>query len=130
MLIGGTQDTNVLIENNALAFALIPAPVYKVDIIGATHTHFVNVCAIGDWLIHDLHMDRNIWDLIGAGDLVQPYQDTCAGDVFPIAEAIRLQNLYVVSFFKRHLQGLAEYDPYLTVSYAEENEPHVAFVKR
>jgi len=130
MLIGGTEDTNVPIENNALAFDLIPAPVYKVDIIGATHTHFANVCAIGDWLIHDLHIDMNMWGLIGAGDLTQPYLDTCTGDVFPIAEAIRLQNLYVVAFLKRHLQGLAEYDPYLTVSYAQDNEPDVDFSKK
>jgi predicted dienelactone hydrolase len=130
MLMGGTEDTNVPIENNALAFDLIPPPVYKVDIIGATHTHFANVCAIGDWLIHDLHIDMNLWDLIGAGDLTQPYLDTCTGDAFPIAEAIRLQNLYVVAFFKRHLQDLTEYDPYLTVSYAEDNEPDVDFAKK
>ena len=70
------------------------------------------------------------WDLIGAGDLTQPYLDTCTGDAFPIAEVIRLQNLYVVAFFKRHLQGLTEYEPYLTVSYAQDNEPHVAFTKK
>ena len=130
LLMGGTLDTNVLIENNALAFDLIPAPVYRVDIIGATHTHFANVCAIGDWLIHDLHIDMDIWDWIGAGDLTEPYLDTCTGDAFPIAEAIRLQNLYVVSFFKRHLQNLTPYDSYLTVSYAEDNEPDVDFMRK
>jgi predicted dienelactone hydrolase len=130
LLMGGTLDTNVLIENNALAFDLIPAPVYRADIIGATHTHFANVCAIGDWLIHDLHIDMNLWDLIGAGDLSQPYLDTCTGGAFPIEEVIRLQNLYVVAFFKRHLQELTEYDPYLTASYVQENELDVIFMKK
>ena len=113
-----------------MAFSLIPAPVYKVDIIGATHTHFANVCAIGNWLLHDLGIGMDLWGLIGAGDLTQPYLDTCTGDVFPIAEASRLQNLYVVAFFKRHLQGLTEYDSYLTESYAEENDLDVAFTKK
>jgi predicted dienelactone hydrolase len=130
MLIGGTEDTNVPVENNALAFDLIPAPVYRLDIVGATHTHFANVCAIGDWLMQVLGIGMDKWGLIGAEDLLQPYSDTCTGDALPIGEAIRLQNLYVVAFFKRHLRGLVEYDPYLTVSYAQDHEPGVIFMRK
>jgi len=130
LLMGGTEDSSVPIENNALAFDLISIPVYRVDIIGATHTHFANVCAIGNWLMNDLGIAMDLWEPIGAGDLLQPYLDTCTGTAFPIAEVNRLQNLYVVSFFKRYLQGLLEYDTYLTESYALENEPDVSFMEK
>ena len=53
MLVGGTQDVNVPVENNAIAFEQITnAPrVYKVDLIGANHTHFAAICPIGNLLI-------------------------------------------------------------------------------
>ena len=53
MLMGGTADVNVFLENNEIAFnQIVNAPVvYRVDIIGANHTHFANVCQIGDFLI-------------------------------------------------------------------------------
>ena len=43
------------------------------------------------------------WPGLGAEALIEPYETTCGPDVFPIEEATRLQNLYVVSFFKAHL---------------------------
>jgi len=127
MLIGGTADTNVPIENNAIAFEqMTGAPrVYKVDIIGATHTHFANICAIGNLLI-GIGIGPEVWPAIGAEDLVEPYEETCSPEAFPIQEAIRLQNLYVVSFFKRHLLGQKGYDRYLTPEYAD-GEPAVMF---
>ncbi len=129
MLIGGTEDINVPIENNALAFEWIPAPVYKVDVEGATHTHFANICAIADFLF-DLNINMDLWELIGAGELTQPYLDTCSEEAFPVDEVTRLQNLYVVSFFKRYLQAATAYDLYLTEEYAEGNEPDIIFEKK
>jgi predicted dienelactone hydrolase len=127
MLIGGTKDTAVPIENNAVAFKeMVNAPsVYKVDISGATHTHFTNVCAIGEFLM-GIGFDKEDWPNIGAEDLVHPYEQTCSEDAFPIDEVNRLQNLYVVSFFKRHLLDETGYQEYLTVDYAT-TEPAVEF---
>jgi predicted dienelactone hydrolase len=123
MLIGGTKDVGVFIENNSIAFEqLTNSPkVYKVDIIGATHTHFANVCAIGNLLI-ELGITQDSWPVIGAQELLEPYAMTCSADAFPIEDAIRLQNLFVVSFFKRHLLGDNGYDRYLSNEYAQ-SEP-------
>jgi predicted dienelactone hydrolase len=127
MLIGGTEDINVPIGNNAIAFEQITnAPkVYKVDVIGATHTHFANVCAIGNLLL-DLGFSQETWPALGAEALVGPYDATCSEGVFPIDEATRLQNLYVVSFFKRHLLDQGGYDQFLTTDHAD-TEAAIAF---
>lgn len=127
MLIGGTEDTNVPIGNNEIAFEqIMSAPnVYKVDIIGATHTHFANVCAIGNLLV-DLGLGPEAWPELGAEALVEPYKVTCTPEAFPIEEALRLQNLYVVSFFKRHLLNQKGYSQYLRTDYAD-GEPAIVF---
>ncbi len=127
MLVGGTEDTTVPIANNEIAFEQITnAPrVYKVDVVGATHTHFANICAIGNLLI-ELGLGREVWPEIGAEALLEPYEVTCSPDSFPIAEATRLQNLYVVSFFKRHLLDEEGYDQYLENDYADR-EPAIVF---
>jgi len=132
LLMGGTEDTSVPIENNDLAFNLIRGckPVYQVDIVGANHTHFANVCAIGNFLI-DFGFPMETWHVIQAEALIQPYTDTCTESAYPIEEVIAIQNLYTVSFFKRHLQNNWAYGYYLTEFYAENNEPDVVFsVKR
>jgi len=125
MLIGGTEDINVFIENNSIAFSqMTNSPhVYQVDIIGANHTHFANVCDIGNLLI-ELGIVQDSWPAIGAEDLLEPYATTCNAEAFPIGEVVRLQNLYVVSFFKRHLLDDRRYDYYLSGDFAER-EPAV-----
>ncbi len=130
LLLGGTKDTSVPIENNQLAFdQMTGAPVvYKVDVIGANHTHFANVCDIGDLLI-GMGFEQDKWSTLGAEALIAPYEATCTDEVFAIDEAIRLQNLYVVAFFKRHLLGLNGYGQYLTAEYAD-GEPDIAFGSR
>ncbi|MGB3050634.1 MAG: hypothetical protein WBB42_06520 [Polyangiales bacterium] len=57
--------------------------------------------------------------------LIEPYEATCGPDVLPIEEANRLQNLYVVSFFKSQLRNERGYDRFLTPAFAE-TEPGVA----
>jgi predicted dienelactone hydrolase len=130
MLVGGTKDVNVPVKNNELAFArMVNAPsIYRVDIIGATHTHFANVCAIGDMLI-SLDIDQSKWPAIGAEELVEPYKVTCSKESFPIVEANRLQNLYTTAFFRRHLLGQSGYKGFLSESYAAK-EPAIAFTTR
>lgn len=131
MLVGGTADTSVPIANNEFAFEqIINAPVvYKVDVIGANHTHFANVCAIGNLLL-DLNISQDTWASIGAEDLIEPYEATCSADAFPIEEATRLLNLYVVSFFKRHLRGETGYDQYLSADYADGEPAITLAIKR
>lgn len=128
ILLVGTLDANAL-ANHTYVFANMPNAdaLFKVEVIGANHTHFANVCDIGNRLI-SLGIGQDAWPGIGAGALLQPYNDTCTEDVFPIAEAHRLQNLYMVAHFKRFLLGQMGYAPFLTAAYADENEPAVSFV--
>lgn len=127
MLMGGSEDVNVFPENNQIAFAqIVNAPrVYKVEIIGANHNHFASVCTFGDLLI-GLGLGPEDWPSVGAEALIEPYNATCGEGVFPIAEATRLENLYVVSFFKRHLLNQRGYDRYLSAEFAD-SEPAIAF---
>ncbi len=127
ILLVGTLDPGAL-ENHRYAFANMPnaEALFKVEVTGANHTHFANVCDIGDLLL-SLGIQQEAWPSIGAEALLQPYDDTCTEDVFPIAEAHRLQNLYMVAHFKRYLLGQTGYDQFLTTAYAEANEPAVGF---
>jgi len=127
MLIGGTADINVPIENNEIAFAqMINAPqVYKVDVIGATHNHFAAICPIGNTLI-SFNLGPDDWAGIGAEALIEPYNTTCGPDVFSIEEATRLQSLYVVAFFKLHMLNRSEYESYLREDFAK-TEPAITF---
>lgn len=98
------------------------------DIIGANHTHFANVCTFGNLLISP-GLDIDAWPALGAEALIEPYEATCTEDAFPIEEALRLQNLYLVSFARRHLLGETAYDYYLGEAYAE-TEAAVGFSVR
>jgi predicted dienelactone hydrolase len=127
MLMGGTEDINVPIGNNAIGFEQMvnASPLYKVDIIGANHNHFAAICAIANWLL-DRGWGPEIWPGLGAEALIEPYETTCSPDVLAIEEANRLQNLYVVSFFKSQLRDERGYERFLTPTFAE-TEPGVAF---
>ena len=129
LLMGGTEDVDVFLENNAIAFEqIVNAPVvYRVDIIGANHTHFASVCDFGELLL-DLGFTEDQWSMI-APDLIEPYANTCGPDAFPIEEANRLQNVYTVAFFRRHLFEEEEYDAYLTSLYAD-TEPAINFQRK
>ena len=128
LLLGGTLDTSVpIVPNSTRPFELSDATyVYRADVHGATHTHFANICDIANVLL-GLNITINLWPRFGAGALVAPYNQTCVPPALPIEEAVRLQNLYAVSFFNRHLQGNLFYSPFLTEAYAVANEPGVTF---
>ncbi|MCX2983376.1 alpha/beta fold hydrolase [Halieaceae bacterium IMCC14734] len=127
LLLGGTLDTSVPIENNDFAFmSLVNSPqVIQIDIIGATHTHFANICGIGNWLI-DNGLTMDIWPIIGAAALIGPYMETCSEDAFPIEKAVRLQNLYAAAFFRLHLFQERGYEAYLDEN-AAAAEPDVIY---
>jgi predicted dienelactone hydrolase len=123
LLLGGTEDTVVPINNNAIAFERMtgsPA-LYNVGIIGATHEHFRLLCANGDALFEAL-VDRNAWGTLGVGHLLAPYDAQCGPEA---DEVLRLQNLYTVAFFRRHLRDETAYAKYLTAEYATANEPAI-----
>jgi predicted dienelactone hydrolase len=127
ILLVGTLDPNAL-ANHQYAFANMPnaEALFKVEVTGANHTHFANICDIGNRLI-SLGITQDQWDALGAAALLQPYNDTCTEDVFPIAEAHRLQNLYMVAHFRRFLLDQVGYNQFLTAAYADANEPAVSF---
>lgn len=130
MLMGGTEDVNVPIANNELAFEQLTAAqaVDKVSIIGATHNHFAAVCSFGELLL-DLGLAEEQWADVGAADLVEPYRSTCGPDAFPIDEVVRLQNLYTVAFLQRYQVGDERYGWYLTDE-AAAGETNVEFESR
>jgi hypothetical protein len=125
LLMVGTLDG--LISEQNRAYGLISAStLHRVDVIGATHTHFANICDIGQALI-DGGLDQSTWVAIGAGALIGPYEATCEPPAFDIDEATRIQNLYAAAHFRAFLNGETEYLDYLTVTYAQENEAYLAF---
>jgi predicted dienelactone hydrolase len=130
LLMGGTLDTSVPITLNDFAFeALVSAPqVLQVDVVGATHTHFANICDIASWLIEN-GLTPDLWDSIGAAALTAPYLDTCSEDAFPIGRVLRLQNLYATAFFRYHLNGETGYGKFLEQGYAE-SELDIKFKSR
>jgi hypothetical protein len=125
LLMVGTLDP--LQVETVRSFDLISsALLYRVDVVGANHTHFANVCDIGNTLI-ELGIGIDSWPSIGAGQLVPIYADTCVPPAFSIEEATRLQNLYAVALFRRHLLGERFYDNFLTGAYATAREPDTRF---
>jgi predicted dienelactone hydrolase len=128
MLIGGTLDDVIPIDPDTIrGFELISSRhLYRADIVGAGHYHFANVCEIGNALI-DFDLPIEVWPLIEAGDLVPIYDDACTPGVYPIDEARRIQALYTVAFFRRHLYMDLRYARFLRERYAEANEPDVIY---
>ena len=130
LMLAGTLDPNAIMNHNFGWDEMTSASaLYKVEVTGANHTHFANICQIGNFLI-SIGIGKEMWPDIGAGALTEPYNDTCEGDVYPIEEAIRVQNLYTVAFFKRYLLGDTGYEPFLAPEYAEANEDAVEVLAR
>jgi predicted dienelactone hydrolase len=129
LLLGGTNDTSVPINpNSTRPYELASSwAVYRVDIVGPGHTHFANICDIADTLtsIGLLYPWTGIADA-----LVGPYDQTCVPPAYPLEESVRIQNLYAVSFFKKHIGYDLRFNQFLTKTYAEENEPDVLFFKK
>jgi predicted dienelactone hydrolase len=127
ILLVGTLDPGAL-ENHRHAFARMPnaEALFTVEIEEANHTHFANVCDLGNLLL-EIGITQDAWPNLGAEALIGPYDETCTDEVFPIAEAHRLQSLYMTAHFKRYLLGQRGYERYLSAEYAEENEASVRF---
>ncbi len=126
LLMVGTLDD--LQAETIRSFGLIQsAPdLFRVDVIGANHTHFANVCDIGQTLV-DIGWAVETWPSRGVGVLVPIWESTCVPPAFSIEEATRLQNLFAAAHFRTYLSGDEEYASYLTSDYAE-NEPDIVFM--
>jgi predicted dienelactone hydrolase len=124
LLLGGSEDTVVPISNNAVAFEQMTSSpaLYNVGVVGATHEHFGMVCVRGDAL-YDANIGQPQWGVLGLGGLIDPYDENCRGP--EAGEVLRLQNLYTVAFFRRHLRDEEAYSKYLTAEYAAANEPAI-----
>ena len=137
LLLGGTLDATVDIQNNRDAFAAIDnSPVYNVEIVGAGHEHFTNACDINDIILSGDSITYETLDglLVGeqsVGDRLRAVaENTCTDEVYPIEDSLRIQNVYGVAFFKKYLQNDNSFDDYLTERYAELNEPNVTFQEK
>ena len=126
--IGGTLDASVPIDPHVTRpYELIGSPHrLRVDVIDATHTHFANICTIGNAMM-DIGLAMESWEDLGAGQLYDLYNEVCGEDAFPVEEAIRIQTHYVVAFFKVHLSEEAAWELYLSADYAAACEPDIAF---
>jgi predicted dienelactone hydrolase len=146
LYMAGTLESFSTLCQRPFALVQTAAPVnYRVDVIGATHTHFANICDIGEELIAEGFCPSladpppcdppttdpdayTAWVSLGAGALVEPFIQTCLPPALDIDEVNRLQNLYTVSLFRRHLLGETDYDEYLMLDYAAQ-EPLVLFFR-
>lgn len=111
LVVGGTRDeTTPLDPNSTRPFDLVGGEVVRVDIYGAGHGSFTDLCALSD--------------AIGASDLpdavkqgvAEQAETGCAADLVPIVDAQRLTTRYVVSFFRWELLGEARYDELLVAT--------------
>lgn len=126
LLLCGTLDGLMAQQERTFLLADAAPDLFRVDVIDANHTHFANICQIGQWLI-DAGLGKDQWPALGAGALIGPWEATCEPPALDIEIALRIQNLYAAAFFHRYLQGDERYAPWLTEAWAEQNESQVVF---
>ncbi len=126
LVLGGTLDTTTpVIPNSSRPFDLVSGrPLIRVDIVGATHFHFANICEIGQQLLD------NGLDLDFVLDVVTGYSEACLPGAYPLEDAQRIQKLYTVAFLRRHLLADVRYERFLKSDYAAAHEPDVIFARK
>lgn len=125
-VLGGTEDTTTPVEPNSRVAFEKPSSrrVYRADIVGAGHSAFASVCRIGDVLFaFGSPVSFVLQNVPG-------YEQSCGPGAYPIGDAERIQNLYAVSFFRRHLMQDSRYEPFLATSYAASEEPTLKYWRR
>lgn len=122
LILGGTEDTTTPVEpQSARPFELISGrPLYRVDIQGAGHNSFTDICAIGAALI-EAGLPP---DLLGF--LLGNLAEGCSPDLIPIEDAHRISNRYAVSFLKSQVAGDPRYDRFFEID-DEKNHKGVVF---
>ena len=125
-LLSGTLDTTTPIDpNTTRPWELVErAPVYRADIEGATHTAFAEVCRFGA-LLETLGLSDE-----AIGGIIPGFISTCRSAALGVEEVQRITTTYLVSFFRRHLDGNRRYDQWLAEEWAEAHEPLVHYQTR
>lgn len=125
-LLSGTLDTTTPIDpETTRPFDLIRGrPLYRADVVGATHLQFAAICAIGGAL-SDFGVDDDMIERLIGGFLA-----SCRPPAFPIEEVERIQSVYLTAFFKRHLYGDERDEPFLTDDWAATHEPDVIWFRK
>ena len=103
MLMGGSLDkmTTMKAEVNPIFSDLGAKPRYLVQITGAGHMSFTDICRIpGSWLIPGL-------------------KDFCTGKLIKIDRGFEIINTLGTAFLRLHLRGEKSYAPYLTAAWAK-----------
>jgi predicted dienelactone hydrolase len=117
LLLGGTDDQVVPIEGNDYAYENLSGelPVHQVNLVGANHDQFAVLCDLGDVLINS-GLAFEDWSTDFLGSLLLPrYERACLDALLDYETVERLQNQYVVSFFRRYLPisgGFWKSEPY------------------
>lgn len=126
LLLGGTLDTTTpIVPSTTRPWELSNArPRYRVDIDGAGHNSFTNICDLVDLLL-----DAGLPPALLAA-LVANAEDGCAPRFRPIEEVQRLTNLYTTAFFQRELARQPGFQRYLTRGYARSQDLPVAYFRR
>lgn len=124
LLVGGTADEALPIENVRAAFPLVGADrVMESDLLNAFHLSFSNVCDINE-------------AIAAAGQtalstIFGPSADLpCEPGALPIEEAHRLTNLHAVAFSRYVLNFESPYMCFLTEEYVASNEPDLQFRRK
>ena len=117
LLLGGTDDQVVTIDNNDYAYENLAGekPVYQVNLIGANHDQFAVLCDLGDTLVNS-GVAFEDWETDFIGSILLPrYTRACLDPLLDYDTVERLQSQYVVSFFRRYLPISGSFwksDPY------------------
>jgi len=130
-LMAGTLDVDVTIDPYVTRPWNLATgrPIYRADVVGATHGHFGWQCDFAESLIADIGVaERSTVQLFKArgGD----FYGQCRSALLSIPEAQRIRDFYLTAFFERHLLGDTRYDEFLTPAYAALHEPGVVFQRK
>jgi predicted dienelactone hydrolase len=102
LLITGTKDTTTPIETEtSRPFKLLGSkPLYKIELTGAAHQSFTDVCSYGPALRALGNVPQVILDTVDS-----QAKEGCPAEFMPIQQAHDLTNAYVIAFFKAYVAG-------------------------
>ena len=104
MVVSGTLDTATEIDPNTVRVAELVTgrPLYRVDLVGATHQSFTDVCDYTVLLRELPDISQDILDLVA-----EQADNTCDPDVLDVEEAHMLINRYSIAFLLAELTDSA-----------------------
>ncbi|MEB2345349.1 MAG: hypothetical protein OZ948_11470 [Deltaproteobacteria bacterium] len=127
LLVGGTLDeTTPLVPEITRPYEILRTrELYRADLVGAAHFSFTNVCDVIELVAEAGFPPDLVTDTLGGA-----YEEGCAPDLMPVAEAHRLTNLVTVSFLRRFLAGDLRYQRYLVPGRLWAREPDLDLFRR